>query len=606
MAVGKSFLVILAVFFILSTSGCGGKSGSAVSSSSAGKNSVAVAVQPLAITGTCPNGGIQVDTGIDTNGNGVLDVVEVTATQYVCNGNDGSSGMNSLVAISAETAGSNCADGGNKIEAGVDSNGNGVLDASEVSTTNYICNGASGANGGNGLNSLVSVVPESAGLFCANGGNKVNYGLDSNGNGVLDAGEVSSSYYVCDGAPGGAGTGVAWQDVTAGSVQAVSNTGYMANNPTSQVVITLPVAPTYGDLVEVTGVGAGGWKIAQNPGQSIITENVVNYLDTWVRRNSVGNLTSFAVSFDGSELVAAGSGSQLGISTDYGLTWTARESARAWRAVASSADGSKLVAVVYGGQIYISTDSGVTWTAHESARNWNAVASSADGVHLVATVDGGQIYTSADSGITWTARESARKWVAVSSSADGSKLIAAESDYSTLATGQLYVSTDFGTTWNTGGSPLQIWSAVASSASGDQLVALGLNSQVLISTDLGTNWTAHELSRTWVALASSADGRVLAAVAVGSGGNQIYISTDFGITWTAHGSLGSWNSLALSGDGSKIYVGEPLGSIYASLNSTLPGPSGSIRGDQYDAVDLQYIGNDTFVVRGFAGDLVVQ
>ncbi len=76
---------------------------------------------------------------------------------------------------------------------------------------------------------------------------------------------------------GGSGAGltnvpgtVVWQNVTGTSQQAQSNTGYLANNA-AQVAITLPIAPHLGDLVRVSGIGAGGWKIAQNVGQSVVS-----------------------------------------------------------------------------------------------------------------------------------------------------------------------------------------------------------------------------------------------------------------------------------------------------------------------------------------------
>ena len=64
--------------------------------------------------------------------------------------------------------------------------------------------------------------------------------LRANSNNVLDADEVSASNYICDGAPG---PGIVWQDVTGTSVQAASNTGYLANNATEPVLITLPATP---------------------------------------------------------------------------------------------------------------------------------------------------------------------------------------------------------------------------------------------------------------------------------------------------------------------------------------------------------------------------
>jgi hypothetical protein len=63
-------------------------------------------------------------------------------------GENGINGQNSLVKTTTEPSGANCANGGIKIETGLDVNGNGVLDVSEVnaSQTKYVCNGAESAN----------------------------------------------------------------------------------------------------------------------------------------------------------------------------------------------------------------------------------------------------------------------------------------------------------------------------------------------------------------------------------------------------------------------------------------------------------------------------
>ena len=61
--------------------------------------------------------------------------------------------------------------------------------------------GAAGTNGTNGLNALIKTTTESAGANCANGGTKIETGLDANGNGVLDVSEINTSQtkYVCNG-----------------------------------------------------------------------------------------------------------------------------------------------------------------------------------------------------------------------------------------------------------------------------------------------------------------------------------------------------------------------------------------------------------------------
>jgi len=67
--------------------------------------------------------------------------------------------------------------------------------------------GANGSNGANGQNTLVKTTVEAAGANCATGGVKLEYGLDANSNGTLDAGEINSALtkYVCNGAVGATG-----------------------------------------------------------------------------------------------------------------------------------------------------------------------------------------------------------------------------------------------------------------------------------------------------------------------------------------------------------------------------------------------------------------
>jgi hypothetical protein len=110
-------------------------------------NSVITKSVALSPNDTCANGGIELGIGIDLNGNGILDPTEVKSTQIVCNGADGSS---SLVRIFTEPTGANCAVGGTKIETGVDANLDGVLASAEVTDTAYVCTGAAGATGATG------------------------------------------------------------------------------------------------------------------------------------------------------------------------------------------------------------------------------------------------------------------------------------------------------------------------------------------------------------------------------------------------------------------------------------------------------------------------
>jgi hypothetical protein len=57
-------------------------------------------------------------------------------------------------------------------------------------------------------------------------------------------------------------------EITDTSESAAVNTFYLTNNA-GQVTITMPATAAVGDEVAVIGKGSGGWKIAQNAGQTI-------------------------------------------------------------------------------------------------------------------------------------------------------------------------------------------------------------------------------------------------------------------------------------------------------------------------------------------------
>ena len=151
----------------------------------------------------CPTGGKQIATGIDLDANGVLDAAEVQATSYLCNGATGASGLTTLMAVATEPAGSNCPAGGEKVSSGLDLDADGTLEDAEIQSSRYVCNGTDGQNG---LNVLVSTVAAPAGANCASGGQAISFGLDTDRSGVLDPSEVSGTQYVCNGSDGSTGT----------------------------------------------------------------------------------------------------------------------------------------------------------------------------------------------------------------------------------------------------------------------------------------------------------------------------------------------------------------------------------------------------------------
>lgn len=400
---------------------------------------------------------------------------------------------------------------------------------------------------------------------------KVGIGTTSPSSRLHVAGVVTAEAFA------GAGA-LSWHEVTGTSHQALPNTGYMVNNA-EQVAITLPVTPVVGDIVRVScaNIWGGGWKIAQNSGQSVITRLIET---DWRPRGNNRDWYCVASSSDGTKLVAVVHGGQIYTSTDSGVSWAPRESNRNWSSVASSADGTKLVATDYGGQIYTSTDSGISWTPRQYNRDWISVASSVDGTKLVAAVGVGQIFTSTDSGISWTPRENSRTWFSVASSADGTKLVAVVLD------GQIYTSTDSGISW-TPRESRRFWYSVASSADGTKLVAVG-GGYIFTSTDSGISWMPRASGQPWDSVASSVDGTKLVAAV---GGGQIYTSTDSGVSWMSCESNRSWQAVASSADGVRMVAVEDGGQIYTSALTTSLGTPGYLTGNQDATIEVQFIGN---------------
>ncbi len=75
----------------------------------------------------------------------------------------------------------------------------------------------------------------------------------------------------------GSSTNFTWITVTGSSQQMASNNGYAANNA-GVVTLTLPTTSVPGDLLEIAGLGAGGWSIAQTAGQQVHVGSVASTL----------------------------------------------------------------------------------------------------------------------------------------------------------------------------------------------------------------------------------------------------------------------------------------------------------------------------------------
>ena len=73
--------------------------------------------------------------------------VSNTSWNSLCNSGPLSNGLNALSNTTTVAPGVNCANGGVLLQFGSDTNGNGILDLTEVTSTDYVCNGVTGLTG---------------------------------------------------------------------------------------------------------------------------------------------------------------------------------------------------------------------------------------------------------------------------------------------------------------------------------------------------------------------------------------------------------------------------------------------------------------------------
>ena len=122
----------------------------------------------------------------------------------------------------------------------------------------------------------------------------------------------------------------------------------------------------------------------------------------------------------------------------------------------------------------------------------------------------------------------------------------------------------------------QEWTCVASSADGRNLAAGVWDGRLHVSEDFGASWTLREEVRRWRALASSADGRRLVA-AVEDG--RIHVSDDGGTTWVARENPRRWSAVTSSADGRILAATVAGGRIHVSTNAGVTWTPRAMTGD---------------------------
>lgn len=134
----------------------------------------------------CPSGGQAVESGADTNRNGVLDDGEVAKRTVICT-DPPPRPAPWASRVDAEPPGMHCAEGGSAVRSGRDANGNGKLEDGEVESTEYVCEAP--------VRTRMAVEPP--GPNCVGGGIAFLSGRDRNGDQALEDSEVERTEYEC-------------------------------------------------------------------------------------------------------------------------------------------------------------------------------------------------------------------------------------------------------------------------------------------------------------------------------------------------------------------------------------------------------------------------
>jgi hypothetical protein len=204
--------------------------------------------------------------------------------------------------------------------------------------------------------------------------------------------------------------------------------------------------------------------------------------------------------------------------------------------------------------------------AGTSGAGFTSIASSVSGLKMVASSSGGGgIYTSTDAGQTWNSANSTYFPIAVASSASGAQLVGV------INNGGIVISTNYGSTWTLVVSGNNNWQSVASSYDGTKLVAVmnGGVGEIAYSIDSGAQWVTNTSASgapagEWYSVASSASGSTMAAV---NYGGYIYTSSSYGAGWTQTSApKTNWTAIASSSDGTKLAAVAFNGGIYTSSN----------------------------------------
>jgi len=270
-----------------------------------------------------------------------------------------------------------------------------------------------------------------------------------------------------------------------------------------------------------------------------------------------------AVSASGQYQTAAGNGTGVYYSSNYGQTWTYTALSGNIIKVTMSASGQYQILCISGSTIQYSSNYGQTWTASNAPNaNWTSVCISASGQYASgggASSANGTItpYYSSNYGQTWTAASFTGFNFAMACSASG--------QYQVNGQGQnggvlgIYYSSNYGRTFTiSNNTTSQACIYAAMSASGQYALVTqnaASNISMYISNNYGRTFNSVTLGFFGRGASMSASGQYQMVTAESSGngyGTGIYYSTNYGQTWTlspSTASLGGMYQVATSANG---------------------------------------------------------
>lgn len=286
----------------------------------------------------------------------------------------------------------------------------------------------------------------------------------------------------------------------------------------------------------------------------------------WHQANGPYGGISRAIIFNGTDVIAASSGSGIFKSTNNGATWKPINKGLSNPTVGALVlSGTTLIAGTDGGGAFVSTDNGANWAAaNNGLTNMYVWALASNGTRLFAGTKNG-LFLSLNNGATWTTYSNG-----LTNSEVHAILIKDTFVFAATYGGGIYRSGYSNNSWvqvNTGITSLYINSMTLLN---NTLFASSNNKGIFISGNNGDTWTVSDVANNgllndWVPVLTSGGTRVFAGTYTG-----VCVSENNGLSWTTVSNGLIKNDVrAIAYNGFTLYCGINDGGVYTSTNNGL-------------------------------------